>query len=45
MSRVLATGFSIVGLLWGLRYSGLKIAKIVSFGVVSDFTKTFAEGL
>ena len=43
MSLVLATKFSIVGLLW-LRYSSSKIAKIVFFGVVLVFTKTFALG-
>ena len=32
----------IVGMLWWLRYSRSKIAKIVFFGVVSDLTKTLA---
>ena len=41
MSWVLATKFSIGGMLWWLRYNS-KIAKIVFFGVVLVFTKTFA---
>ena len=36
---MLVTRFSTIGV-WWLRYTRSKIAKIVFFGVVSDFTKT-----